>query len=113
MASDDLTITLSRVGSFRAGRHGDHYAQTSHLLDCSGGRATLIARGKLIAGAAAALAAPSLILRPIVDADDGEDRLGAVRRRTIRSNVSLLTAASAVWRSSLLVCRRVPTPNGG
>ena len=44
------------------------------------GGATLIARGKLIAGAAAALAAPSLILRPIVDADDGEDRLGAVRR---------------------------------
>jgi len=32
----------------------------------------LIARRKLIAGAAAALAAPSLILRPIVDADDGQ-----------------------------------------
>jgi hypothetical protein len=32
MASGDLTITLSRVGSFRAGRHGD-YAQTSHVLD--------------------------------------------------------------------------------
>jgi hypothetical protein len=31
MASGDLTITLSRVGSFRAGRHGDHNARTSHL----------------------------------------------------------------------------------
>jgi hypothetical protein len=36
MASGDLTITLNRVGSFRAGRHGDRYAQTSHVLDCSG-----------------------------------------------------------------------------
>jgi hypothetical protein len=27
-------ITLSRVGSFRAGRHGDRYAQTSHVPDC-------------------------------------------------------------------------------
>jgi len=76
MASGDLTITLSCVGSFRAGRHEDHYAQTSHVLDCSGGGAMLIARRKLIAGAAAALAAPSLILRPIVDADDGQ-RIGS------------------------------------
>jgi hypothetical protein len=37
MASGDLLITLSRVGSFRAGRHGDYYAQTFHVLDCSGG----------------------------------------------------------------------------
>ena len=37
MASGDLTITLSRVGSFRAERHGDYDAQTSHVLDCSGG----------------------------------------------------------------------------
>jgi hypothetical protein len=36
MASGDLTITPCRVGSFRAGRHGDHDAQTSHVLDCSG-----------------------------------------------------------------------------
>jgi hypothetical protein len=36
MASGDLTITLIRVGSFRAGRHGDHHAQTSHVLDCPG-----------------------------------------------------------------------------
>jgi hypothetical protein len=37
VASVDLTIALSRVGSFRAGRHGDRHAQTSHVLDCSGG----------------------------------------------------------------------------
>jgi hypothetical protein len=36
MASGDLLITLCRVGSFRAGRHGDFDAQTSHVLDCSG-----------------------------------------------------------------------------
>jgi hypothetical protein len=33
MASGDLTITLSRVGSLRAGRRGDHYVQTSHVLN--------------------------------------------------------------------------------
>jgi hypothetical protein len=37
MASGEILITPSRVGSFRAGRHVDHYAKTSHVFDCSGG----------------------------------------------------------------------------
>ena len=36
MASGDLTITLSRVGSFRAGRHGD-YGAHSQAFDFAGG----------------------------------------------------------------------------
>jgi hypothetical protein len=44
MASGDLLITLCRVGSFRAGRHGDHDAQTSFTLDCIGGAVLPVAR---------------------------------------------------------------------
>jgi hypothetical protein len=49
MASGDLTITLIRVRSFRAGRHGDNYAQTSQVLYHSG-RAVVALRSQPRAG---------------------------------------------------------------
>jgi hypothetical protein len=40
-------MTHCRVGSFRAGRHGDLYAQTSHAAGCSGSNSTLIIMGSV------------------------------------------------------------------